>query len=139
MKSKYNGMYRMIRRCVTLIEMMIVMFLIAMIIGVVAYNYQGTLEEGKAFKTKAGKEKLETILTLAISENPELKDNIDSKWKEVIKNSPLVQNSQDLTKDGWGDEYEVKIDNDHVKVYSRKYAAYSEKNRTSMFRDSDKK
>lgn len=33
------------------------MFLIAMITGVIAYNYTGSLEEGKAFKTKAGIEK----------------------------------------------------------------------------------
>ena len=51
---------------------MIVMFLIALITGVIAYNYRGTLEEGKAFKTKAAMEKLETILSLEIANHPEV-------------------------------------------------------------------
>lgn len=127
-------MYRVVRRHVTLIEMMIVMFLIAMIIGVVAYNYQGTLEEGKAFKTKAAKEKLETILTLAISENPSLRDDIEAKWKEVVKSSPLVHNPNELMKDGWGEDYEVKIVDDRLRVTSKHYNQYVEKNRSSMFR-----
>ncbi len=46
-------MYRAAKRCVTLIEMMIVMFLISLITGVIAYYYRGSLDEGKAFKTKA--------------------------------------------------------------------------------------
>ena len=127
-------MYRIVQRHVTLIEMMIVMFLIAMIIGVVAYNYQGTLEEGKAFKTKAAKEKLETILTLAASENPDIRDSIETKWKDVIRTSPLVHNAKDLERDGWGEDYEVKMVDDRIKVISKHYNQYIEKNRTSMFR-----
>ena len=46
------------RHFVTLIEMMIVMFLIMLITGVIAYNYRGSLDEGKAFKTRAGIEKV---------------------------------------------------------------------------------
>ena len=57
------------RRYITLIEIMIVMFLIALITGVVAYNYRGSLDEGKAFKTRAAIDKLETILNLKVSEN----------------------------------------------------------------------
>ena len=52
---------------------MIVMFLIALITGVIAYNYRGTLEEGKAFKTKAAMEKIETILSLEIANHPDEK------------------------------------------------------------------
>ena len=57
---------------------MIVMFLIALITGVIAYNYRGSLDEGKAFKTKAAIEKLETILNLRVSEDPGLQDSITS-------------------------------------------------------------
>ncbi len=78
-------MKKVAKRFVTLIEMMIVMFLIALIIGVVAYNYQGTLEEGKAFKTKTGKEKLETILNLVVSERPEAEDDIEIRWADYVK------------------------------------------------------
>ena len=115
------------RRFVTLIEMMIVMFLIALITGVVAYNYRGTLDEGKAFKTKAGIEKLHTILSLAVADDPNI--NLSGEgWKEFIKTSPLVQNPSALIKDGWGSDYTVNYDQNtgNVTITSAKYDAYQQ-------------
>lgn len=125
------------KRNVTLIEMMIVMFLIAMIIGVVAYNYQGSLDEGKAFKTKTGIEKLQTILMLKISEDPEAFGRVESEWRTYVDQSPLVQNKEALKKDGWGNDYEVRaveVDgNQEIQVTSRKFEAYKGKTST-MFK-----
>lgn len=117
------------KQFVTLIEMMIVMFLIALITGVVAYNYRGTLDEGKAFKTKAGIEKIENILTLALAEDSTL--DVDD-WKEIIKKSPLVQNPDALIKDGWGDEYDVtrSAATGNITVRSQKLETYNNKKKT---------
>lgn len=115
------------RRCITLIEMMIVMFLIALITGVVAYNYRGSLEEGKAFKTKAGMEKIEMILNLRVAENPELLDSIEADWKGIIRDDPLVKDPESLIKDGWGKEYKVNLDNNVIRVHSD---TYDERNKT---------
>jgi type II secretory pathway pseudopilin PulG len=104
--------YQVQKRMITLIEIMIVMFLIALITGVLAYNYQGSLEEGKAFKTKVGMERLETILNLAAAQDPDVQENISGRWKEVVQSSPLVQNPKDLIYDGWGNEYRVEKGND---------------------------
>lgn len=119
------------RRFVTLIEMMIVMFLIALITGVIAYNYRGSLDEGKAFKTKAGIEKLETILNLEAAKRPELLKSTE-QWQNIIKSSPLVHNPDSLTKDGWGETYEVGFDTntEGIKVTSRKYEEYKKSHRT---------
>lgn len=125
-------MYKCKRRHVTLIEMMIVMFLIAMIIGVVAYNYQGSLEEGKAFKTKTNKQKIENALTLILSDYPEYKDDIETKWKDLLTLSPLLQNTKDMENDGWGKEFEVKIENDRVEVKSSKLQEYHNKAKASV-------
>lgn len=116
------------RRFVTLIEMMIVMFLIALITGVVAYNYRGSLEEGKAFKTKTAIDKLSTILSLAIAENSE-EDLSGGGWKDFIKRSPLVQDPDALIKDGWGHEYRVEYDgaNHTVVITSDSYNQYLQK------------
>lgn len=119
------------RRFVTLIEMMIVMFLIALITGVVAYNYRGSLDEGKAFKTKAGIEKLQTILNLALAENS---GSLSEDWKEVIKGSPLVQNADALIKDGWGYEYTVSINDGNATVTSSHYETYIKNHKQSMFK-----
>lgn len=114
------------RRYVTLIEMMIVMFLIALIIGVLAFNYQGTLEKGKAFKTEVGIEKLETILNLRLAEEPSLADNIESQWVEVVRRSSLVKNPDDLVKDGWGVPYRISVDRETgaVRISSERYDQY---------------
>lgn len=123
-------LYQFKRRCITLIEIMIVMFLIALIAGVITYNYRGSLDEGKAFKTKAAIDKVETILNLSIAEDPRLAENIQSEWVKVIESSPLVKNPGDLTKDGWGNPFQVSYENGAVTVYSAKYEDYKKNNAT---------
>jgi len=126
------------KRAVTLIEMMIVMFLIALITGVVAYNYRGSLDEGKAFKSKAGIEKLETILNLAAADDSSVMDSLSgTQWQKYVLASPLVQNPKSLIKDGWGDDYKVEVRNNMIVVYSDKYNDYK-KSHKSMFSDDDK-
>lgn len=122
------------RRFVTLIEMMIVMFLIALIIGVVAYNYQGAFDEGKAFKSKAGIEKLQTILNLAVAQDPSLLDDLSSNWQEIVRGSPLVKNPEGLIHDGWGEEYEVEVTDGKIVVRSQKFTEYRRTHQT-LFKD----
>lgn len=114
------------RRFVTLIEMMIVMFLIALIAGALAINYGGSLDEGKAFKTKSGMDKLEAVLNLEISKYPQAASQIESNWREVAKSSPLVKDPNALIKDGWGEDYNVTISPEHggIYIYSKKYDEY---------------
>ncbi|MEI8124228.1 MAG: hypothetical protein WCG42_00555 [Parachlamydiaceae bacterium] len=123
------------RRFITLIEIMIVMFLIALITGVIAYNYRGSLDEGKAFKTKTGIEKVETILNIEAAKNPELTNQIQSKWRELIITSPLVHDPKSLLKDGWGEEYQVSVnENGAIRVESRKFDEYK-RTHQSLFND----
>lgn len=122
------------RRFITLVEMMIVMFLIAMITGVIAYNYTGSLEEGKAFKTKAGMEKIHTVLDLHLATHPEDRDHIESKWQEIVDNSQLVKNSKELKNDGWGVIYQVSKDNDgEIEIKSERYNTYQSAKKGSLF------
>jgi len=119
------------KRSVTLIEMMIVMFLIAMIIGVVAYNYSGSLDEGRAFKTKAAIDKIETILHLADAEGG---NDVVSKWETYVNSSPLVQKGSDLTKDGWGEKFQVDKSEDQIVVSSSRLNKYVQDHPGSMFK-----
>ncbi len=123
------------KRFITLVEMMIVMFLIAMITGVIAYNYTGSLEEGKAFKTKAGIDKIRTVLDLHLATHPEDREHLDSRWRDIVASSQLVKNSKELMKDGWGDDYEVSTDNSgEIEITSKKYGEYqSAKGKGSLF------
>jgi len=116
-----------VRRNITLIEVMIVMFLIALIIGAVAYNYQGAFDKGKAFKTETGMKRVEEILSISILENPELENNLESNWEEAIRTSPLVKNPETLIKDGWGQKYDVRMEDGLIKVTSSRYDEYKRK------------
>jgi general secretion pathway protein G len=120
------------RRFVTLIEIMIVMFLIALITGVIAYNYRGSLDEGKAFKTKAGMSKIETILNLELAKNPGLRDEISNNWYEIVATSPLVHDPKSLAIDGWGEPYQVSIDPETqaIVVTSKKFDEYQKTHRS---------
>lgn len=103
----------------TLIEILIVMAIIAMIGGALAYNYRGSLDKGKAFKSKQGIEKIESILTLMIAEDPSVIHEVENNWVDVIRNSPLIGKPNELIKDGWGYEYEVIMDsNGDIEVIS---------------------
>jgi len=117
-------MKKCLRRNITLIEVMIVMFLIALIIGAVAYNLQGAFEKGKAFKTETGMKRLEEILYIQMSEDPALEDNIETRWKEAVRQSPLIPNPETLMKDGWGQDYNVKFEDGQIKVTSERYNEY---------------
>lgn len=119
------------RRFITLIEMMIVMFLIALITGVIAYNYRGSLDEGKAFKTQSAIEKLQTILNLEVSRHPEAAGHIESEWRKYVQASPLVNDPNALIKDGWGEDYQVSVGEDGaVHVTSRKLEEYQKTHHT---------
>lgn len=127
---KESVMKKTKKRNVTLIEMMIVMFLIALISGVVAYNYRGTLDEGKAFKTAADIQNLENILNLRAANDDDALESMPSDWKRYVEQSPLVQNAKSIMKDGWGNDYEVAVNDGEVKVISRKFNEYKRTTKT---------
>lgn len=122
------------KRNLTLIEIMIVMFLIMLIMGVVAYNYRGALDEGKAFKTKAGIDSIENILEMSIAQNPDYIDHISSDWIKIVETSPTVKNPASLVKDGWGEYYQVHVEDGRVVVTSRRFEDYK-KTHATMFKD----
>lgn len=123
-------MKRQKKRNVTLIEMMIVMFLIMLIFGVVAFNMSGSLEKGKVFATQTGIKKVEQILNLAVAENPSLLENIEGNWVRVVLDSPLADSAA-VTKDGWGHVYEVQVEDGNIVVISKKFEDYKKSHASS--------
>ena len=120
------------KRYITLIEIMIVMFLIALITGALAYRFGGALEKGYAFKTKANIERLEAILNLAVAENPSLLQNIESNWQDIVDSSPLVKDAKSLKTDGWGNLFRVSDNKGQIEIHSDKYEDYKNANPTQQ-------
>ncbi len=97
------------RRAVTLIEMIIVIALIGTIMGVLAWNYRGALDEGKKFTTEQRMNRIQELLVIETSKDPSALEGLSGNWKEVLKRSPMVDNVDKLSKDGWGQEFTVDI------------------------------
>jgi type II secretory pathway pseudopilin PulG len=121
------------KRPVTLIEIMIVIVLIGLIGGVVAYNMRGSLEEGKLFKTRQGGAQVYNILMLEVAKGRPIND-VAAHWTEVLEQSTLAKNPKELSRDGWGQPYRVAVADDgrDLCVTSEKYTElYVKQNGTS--------
>jgi prepilin-type N-terminal cleavage/methylation domain-containing protein len=120
---------KMQKRPMTLLEVMIVIFIIGIIGSVVGYNMKGSLEKGKVFKTEHAMRQIEEILTLEMAKDriEEKQMNEKQKIKEVLKESGLVRNPDEIMKDGWGKEFDITIVNGEVNVTSTNYENYKNK------------
>lgn len=121
------------KRAMTLLEIMVVIFLITLITGVVGYNLKGSMDKGRAFKTKQGKEQLHDLLLLCMEEP----DNGNVSFEEIlkdpqkyIKKAGLAKDPKSMVVDGWGKPYrfvvknannrEFQIESDALMEYEKK-------------------
>lgn len=107
------------KRPVTLIEIMIVILLIGLIGGALAYNMRGSLDQGKAFKTEQNISRAYDILMMKVAEGESM-DAIVANPEEFLKKSPLVKDPEKLLVDGWGSKMTCKIEKDDIEITSQK-------------------
>lgn len=112
------------KRAVTLIEIMIVILIIGLISGVLAYNFKGSLDKGKVFKSEQGAAQVKNILMLEVAKGEKPIKEIKEKWIDVLTESGLAAKPQDLAKDGWGKPYKISIVDDDIVVESTKLQKY---------------
>lgn len=119
------------KRPFTLLEIMIVIFLIGLIGSVIGVNMKGSMEKGKAFKTKQSMQQIEDVLTLLLEEKEITPDDIETDLAGCLKKSNLVKSPKDLAVDGWKNPFIVTVDSkNQVRVKSERYKAYCEKHKT---------
>lgn len=120
MKKKYS---------LTLLEIMIVIFLIGLIGSVIGYNMKGSLDKGRAFRTEQAAEQIRDILLMEIAKGASA-DEVISKKEEYLKHSGLVKDPTKLLKDGWGQPFTItKKSDDDIRVVSRRLQEYRSKNK----------
>lgn len=121
------------REAITLIEIMIVILLIGLIGGVLTYNFRGSLDEGKAFKSEQGAEQIRNILLWDVAQGNHTLEEAVRDWPEIVKKSAFVAKPEQLIKDGWGQEYKVSVssDGEDLFVISDKVIAYRNKKNQS--------
>jgi type II secretory pathway pseudopilin PulG len=120
-------MQRKSKRSLTLLEIMIVIFLITLITGVIGYNMKGSMDKGKAFRTVQAQEQLHDLLIMALSEG-ETQAKILENPSAALKKVGIAKDPAKLLKDGWGDlfEIEAKTKSD-FKIKSTNLITYKQK------------
>lgn len=110
------------KNLLTLLEVMIVIFLIGLIGSVIGYNMKGGLDKGKMFKTEQAAAKIRDILLLAVSDGASI-DDVIATPRVYLDDSGLCKDSQKLLKDGWGHafDFQKNVDGDDIEVISQTY------------------
>lgn len=116
------------KRALTLLEVMIVIFLITLITGVIGYNMKGSLDKGKSFKTEQAMNQLHDMLLLGLSEGKSM-DLILTQPTVVLKDLGLARDPEGLIKDGWNVPFVLTAINNKsdIKIYSKQYELFNKK------------
>jgi general secretion pathway protein G len=118
--------HRRKKRALTLLEIMIVIVLIGLIGSVIGFNMKGSLDEGRAFKTRMARDQIQDILMLEVARGTPIEKVVAEKEK-YLASSGLVKNPAKFLKDGWSQDFEVSVDgrsNGTIIVKSEKLKAY---------------
>ncbi len=108
------------KHSITLIEIMIVILLIGLIGGALAYNMSGRRDKGNSFKTEQNLSRLHDILMLEYATGTKTLAEIISDKRVIVKDSPLAPKDVDaMLKDGWGQEFVYTIENHDIKITQR--------------------
>lgn len=115
------------KRAFTLLEIMIVIFLIGLIGSIVGYSMKGSLAEGKAFKTEQAMIRIRDLLELELARGGEPK-MINDNLKGVLEAQGVVKNVDKLIKDGWGEKLAIHVNVDgEIKIKSAALEAHKAK------------
>lgn len=124
------------KRAMTLLEIMIVIFIIGIISSVIGYNMKGSLEKAKAFKTGEGIKKIKEIFELELAQGATTLNEVMNHPDKVLHNSGLVSNPKDMLKDGWGVPYKITTSaKGAIHIKSIAFDKYQEKHKKPQDND----
>jgi len=112
---------------VTLIEIMVVILLIGVISGALAFNMAGSMDKGRAFKTEQNISRIKDILMMEYVQGDQSLSEVVKDWENVISRSPLVlKGGKELICDGWKETFKVALKGDTINVTSKKLDKYQQ-------------
>ncbi len=126
------------KRALTLLEIMIVIFLITLITGTIGYNMKGTLDRGRAFRTEQAKVQLHDLLLICLEEG-EKPDELAKNPSFYLKKYNLAKNSEKLVQDGWGSDFTINYNQtrNDFGISSQPYNKYKKKLNQEVPSDTD--
>lgn len=96
------------KRTLTLLEIIIVIFLITLITGAIGYSMKGTLDKGRVFRTEQAIEQLKDLFHMCLAEG-ESPDEIIRNPSAMIRKYGLAKNPDKLIEDGWGKKFDISL------------------------------
>ncbi len=124
------------KKAFSLLEVIIVIFLITLITGAIGYSMKGTLEKGKVFRTEQAIEQLRDLFLMCLAEG-ESAENIVRSPEEVLKKYGLAKNPKKIIEDGWGKRFDISLTrgNNDFKITSENLRNYQNKTKASVVED----
>lgn len=121
------------KRAFTLMEIIIVIFLIGIISGVISYNMRGSIENGRAFRTEQAMTQIKDILEMEIAKAEFAPETIVQNPVQFLTRSGFVKDPKKFAKDGWNQNFEITASPaGRVTIVSRKLQAYKAKQRRAL-------
>ena len=116
------------KRALTLLEVIIVIFLITLITGAIGYNMKGTLDRGRAFRTEQAINELHDLLLVCVAEGHSFRDVRDHAPAR-IQECGLAKSPEKLMLDGWGNALEITLspEKDDFIIRSPSLESYNKK------------
>ena len=112
------------KRAVTLIEIMIVIMLISLIGGALAFNMRGSMDQGRAFKSEQNIARVGDILLMALADGDLSRDDVVKDWEKIVGKSPIVDGKK-VVFDGWKNKLTVStLGKDDIVVSSKRLNDY---------------
>lgn len=126
------------KRAFSLLEIMVVIFLITLITGTIGYNMKGTLDRGRAFRTEQAKVQLHDLLLICLEEG-EKPDEVAKNPSIYLKKYNLAKSSEKLVQDGWGNDFTITYNQSRndFSISSQAYNKYKKKLNQEVATDTD--
>ena len=112
-----------------MIEIMIVILLIGLIGGALAFNMRGSMDKGKLFKSEQNAARVYDALMMATATGDFDIDHYNNRTEIVsaLRKSSLVKDPAAILKDGWGIDLTITKNADgDLEVYSDKARAWQQ-------------
>ena len=113
------------KQAITLLEIMIVIFIIGIIGSVIGYNMKGSMDEGRAYRSEHGSKQVHDLLSLEFAKSDKELQEILGDPTESLDRTGFVSNPAKLMKDGWGQEYKIeRLNEEEFTVRSEKWGTF---------------
>ena len=116
------------KKALTLLEILVVIFLITLITATIGYNMRGTLDRGRAFRTEQAMAELRDLLMLSVADGSDI-EKVCANPLQYLKDSELAKDPEKLVKDGWNQKFEIRLNRkkDDFVIHSEALKKYYEK------------